>query len=97
MSDPEYEDLVDLDEDIVLPVSSQLFKELPHAEFTMANKENFSEENQSCTICQSNYELTEQYVILPCLHRFHTDCVAQWFDRRNTCPVCKEKVEVEGV
>ena len=51
ISDPEYEDLVELDEDIVLPVSSQLFKELPHAKFTQANKENFSEENQSCTIC----------------------------------------------
>ena len=46
-----------------------------------------------CTICQFNYEVEEEYIILPCLHRFHFECVAEWFKRKNTCPICKRKVQ----
>ena len=62
------------------------------ANFTEGNKTNFSEENKSCTICMCQYELDDQYMILPCLHRFHNECIKEWFARRNTCPNCKDRV-----
>lgn len=31
-------------------------------------------------------------MILPCLHRFHCECIKEWFKRRNTCPNCKDRV-----
>lgn len=68
---------------------------LPKSEFTEANAANFSEENKQCAICQFCYEVKEKYIILPCLHRFHTECVSTWFERKNTCPICKRKVAEE--
>ena len=88
----EYEDLLELDEDIVDPVPEELLRQLPTSEFTAANLENFSEENKGCSICQCNYEVKEKYIILPCLHRFHSECVSTWFERKSTCPICKRKV-----
>ena len=38
------------------------------------------------------YELKEEFMILPCLHRFHSPCITEWFARRNTCPNCKDRV-----
>lgn len=88
----DYEDLLELDEEVIEPVPEELLRQLPTSEFTQANMENFSEENKSCSICQCNYEVKEKYIILPCLHRFHSECVSTWFERKSTCPICKRKV-----
>lgn len=88
----DYEALLNLDDNVVMAVPERIVQALPVAEFTEGNRENFSEENKSCTICMSQYELKEEYMILPCLHRFHTDCIKEWFNRRNTCPNCKDRI-----
>lgn len=77
---------------MINPVPASLLGMLPTSEFTEANKANFSEENKQCAICQECYEVKEQYIILPCLHRFHSQCVSKWFERKNTCPICKRRV-----
>ena len=92
----DYEDLLELDEDVVDPVPEELLRQLPTSKFTQANLDNFSEENKSCSICQENYKVNEKYIILPCLHRFHVDCVSTWFERKSTCPICKRKVSGEN-
>lgn len=53
----------------------------------------FSEENKSCSICLFNYEDGEKYMFLPCLHRFHHECIGEWLKRKNTCPNCKDRVD----
>lgn len=58
------------------PVHPDLLAALPVNKFTLANKQNFSEENQLCTICQCSYEIGEEYLMLMCLHRFHQNCIA---------------------
>ncbi|CDW82135.1 zinc finger protein [Stylonychia lemnae] len=88
----DYEALINLDEDVVQSVPDRLVGMLPISKFTQNNLQNFSEENKSCTICMSSYELQEEYMILPCLHRFHSECIKEWFQRRNTCPNCKDRV-----
>lgn len=35
-------------------------------------------------------------MILQCLHRFHKECVSTWFERKNTCPICKRRVSNDG-
>ena len=47
----DYEDLLELDEDVVDPVPDELLRQLPTSKFTQANLDNFSEENKSCSIC----------------------------------------------
>ena len=91
----EYEELLQLDEDVINPVPPSILQALPTTEFTPANLANFSEENKQCAICQCCYEVKEKYIILPCLHRFHTECVSKWFERKNTCPICKRRVTGE--
>ena len=88
----DYEDLLGLDEEQLQPVPQSFLSQLPVSKFTEANILNFSEENKICIICQCNYEIGEEYIIVPCLHRFHKDCVSQWFDRKDTCPVCKARI-----
>ena len=87
-----YEALINLDENVTRPVPKQLIDLLPNTKFTQGNKENFSEENKSCTICMCPYELDEEYLILPCFHRFHSECIKEWLNRKNTCPNCKDNI-----
>jgi len=42
-----------------------------------------------CPICQDNYQ---EPTILTCNHIFCEDCVATWFDRDTTCPMCRAKI-----
>ena len=42
---------------------------------------------EMCTICLG--EADEDSVQLPCNHVFHRSCLERWFQRRNTCPVCR--------
>jgi hypothetical protein len=88
----DYEALLNLDDNIVTAVPERYISDLPISRFTEGNRENFTEENKSCTICMCHYELEEEYMILPCLHRFHCPCIKEWFQRRNTCPNCKDRV-----
>ena len=88
----DYEALLNLDDNIVMSVPDRIIQALPLARFTEFNRENFSEENKSCTICMCPYEIEEEFMILPCLHRFHSACIREWFGRRNTCPNCKDHI-----
>lgn len=89
-------DMLGLYDDGKKPVPKEFLESLPLQVYSEANKQNFSEENKMCTICQCNYEVGEKFIIVPCLHRFHKDCVCKWFEEKNTCPVCKAEVcEVE--
>jgi len=42
-----------------------------------------------CPICQDNYQ---EPTMLHCKHIFCEECVATWFDRDTTCPMCRAKV-----
>lgn len=46
-------------------------------------------EDLSCVVCCEAIEEGHSVRVLPCLHRFHVDCVDQWLVRSRTCPVCK--------
>ncbi len=44
----------------------------------------------TCCICYTHMEETEQYVIPECRHKFHVNCLITWFRTGgNTCPCCR--------
>jgi hypothetical protein len=49
------------------------------------------EEKEDCCICYS--ELPKATTTLECGHSFCTKCILTWFQRNNTCPMCRATVQ----
>ncbi|XP_057415923.1 uncharacterized protein LOC130710607 isoform X2 [Lotus japonicus] len=51
-----------------------------------------SQVDKNCTICQEEYEVEEEIGRLNCGHSYHYQCIQQWVEQKNFCPVCKRLV-----
>ena len=47
---------------------------------------NFLDKN--CVICQEEFKKGDNYIILPCMHLFHSNCIKEWINVKNKCPIC---------
>jgi len=47
----------------------------------------------SCAICQDMYTANQIQISMPCKHLFHEQCLFQWLESNNTCPVCRIEIE----
>ncbi|GKD42998.1 probable E3 ubiquitin-protein ligase RHG1A isoform X1 [Tanacetum coccineum] len=45
-----------------------------------------------CCICQEEYNDGDDLGALECKHDFHRDCIKQWLQQKNSCPICKSTV-----
>ena len=53
-------------------------------------KENISCDN--CPICQNRFQDCKQKITeLSCGHTFHTNCLFDWLDKKESCPICREE------
>lgn len=55
---------------------------------------------ESCVICQEPYAMGDSLVwlnddVTVCGHYFHTQCINEWLERHNTCPVCRYELPTE--
>ena len=48
--------------------------------------------DQQCAICLGEFEDGEVLRRLPCLHRFHDECIKRHFETKHNCPVCRTDV-----
>ncbi|XP_008804068.2 E3 ubiquitin-protein ligase RNF43-like [Phoenix dactylifera] len=47
---------------------------------------------ETCSICLESFQAGSVIGIPQCGHRYHWDCITQWYDRANTCPLCRRYV-----
>ncbi|KAL5067009.1 hypothetical protein RYX36_017896 [Vicia faba] len=66
--------------------STNLINSLPQS--TVQN-DNFTE---NCAICIETPVKGDVIRHLPCLHKFHKDCIDPWLGRKRLCPVCKSSI-----
>lgn len=53
-------------------------------------RKHFSTETERrCSICQEDFEASEEVGRLSCGHGYHVHCIKQWLSRKNACPLCK--------
>jgi hypothetical protein len=47
-----------------------------------------------CAICLCCFDIGEMLISLPCdkKHSFHANCIRQWLQRQNSCPLCQRMV-----
>lgn len=72
------------------PVPQEVIDDLPQTVVNDASK--LSSEKKNCVICLNDFENGDKTIVLPCIHLFHYDCIVQWFESHNSCPVCKYEV-----
>jgi len=46
----------------------------------------------NCVICMS--PIDSGYMVTPCRHAFHSDCLEQWMDVKMECPTCRGHLPV---
>lgn len=63
-------------------------------ELLKALMESDSTSNRTCSICREDYQSGEVLRILPCKHKYHSECIEKWFTtssqytRSPACPYC---------
>ncbi len=51
-------------------------------------------EEDVCPTCLEMYDEENPRVVTACGHHFHMQCVYEWLERSNTCPVCMLRLEL---
>ncbi|KAK7281796.1 hypothetical protein RIF29_10076 [Crotalaria pallida] len=74
------------------PASASLVQSLPSLVVT---EEDVDKNNALCAVCKDDFSVGEQVKQLPCLHRYHGDCITPWLQIRNTCPVCRYEMPTD--
>jgi len=64
----------------------EMISALPQQEVTEANSE---DQMKPCPICLDNIAPGDTLMTMPCLHKFHSKCLAKWLSIRAVCPMCK--------
>ncbi|KAL6121706.1 hypothetical protein NUSPORA_01336 [Nucleospora cyclopteri] len=52
------------------------------------------DDNHRCTICYDDYKHGCKVKILPCDHHFHNECIEEWFNVKDSCPLCKKSINM---
>lgn len=46
----------------------------------------------TCIVCREEMSVAASCTKLPCTHILHTACLSSWFQRQQSCPLCRENI-----
>lgn len=55
-----------------------------------------SSPQDDCCVCLEHFLPGQVLICLPCMHRFHPDCLSPWLESHGQCPYCRANVSCEG-
>ena len=70
--------------DTTVPLTEAETAALPRREVTAENAP-----TAACSICMEPCAVGQSVVDLECSHTYHEQCIVPWFNRHNTCPMCR--------
>ncbi|XP_020590958.1 uncharacterized protein LOC110031875 [Phalaenopsis equestris] len=83
----DYEMLLALDDNNRhLGASERQINRLPQSLFQSTDSE------EACVVCLETPVVGDAIRHLPCLHKFHKDCIDTWLRRKRSCPICKSGI-----
>ena len=53
---------------------------------------NSTEEENTCDICLVEFKMDDVLIYLPCIHRFHEECIVGWLSKKALCPICQKAI-----
>ena len=60
----------------------------------LENVDKLCSEKKKCTVCLEDFENSDKVINLTCLHMFHSECIRKWLRKNNSCPICKNEVDL---
>lgn len=64
---------------------ANLVNDLPREKYCPLRHKDLTE----CEFCLQDYVAGDELMRLPCMHCFHSQCVAPWLRKAGTCPLCQ--------
>ncbi|VVB00195.1 unnamed protein product [Arabis nemorensis] len=53
------------------------------------------DETLQCSVCLDDFEVGTEAKLMPCTHKFHSDCLLPWLDLHSSCPVCRYQLPAD--
>ena len=48
---------------------------------------------EQCVICLENMDDKQTLLLLECTHIYHKECIDDWLNKSQTCPMCRENID----
>ncbi|KAF9671455.1 hypothetical protein SADUNF_Sadunf12G0049500 [Salix dunnii] len=74
------------------PAAKSVVEKLPSV---VLMKRDVESNNAVCAVCKDDINVGERVKQLPCMHRYHGECIVPWLGIRNTCPVCRYELPTD--
>ena len=93
--EPDVEEIKEINQSEMLKAKADGLQASKEAAAQTAKESNHEDSgptsNGTCAICIGDYKKGDKLRVMPCEHKFHTECIDKWLVVKNACPVCKRK------